>query len=158
MADYWADRALPVLRALQNPTDSHVRDGFMSIGRGRAEQNLGVELSDDAVHDTILQLADFDYVEFNDLGYEGGGGAHFSGLKVTGRGMQVLGEWPRFEALVSPLTMAALLETLSEYAAPEEATAMKRAAAYVRRMAPAALRALVFGAGGQALRGMLGLP
>jgi hypothetical protein len=93
MGNYWTDRALPVLRALEKPSDARVRDGFLSIGRGRAEKNLGVELSDDVAHDTILQLHDAGYVEFNNISYESGGGAHFSGLHITGRGLQVLGQW-----------------------------------------------------------------
>lgn len=73
MGDYWTDRALPVLRALEAPSDAHVRDGFLSLGRGRAEKNLGIELSGDAAHDTIMQLSDAGYVEFKKLSYESGG-------------------------------------------------------------------------------------
>lgn len=158
MGDYWTDRALPVLRALETPNDAHVRDGFLSLGRGRAEKNLGIELSDDAAHDTILQLRDAGYVEFKKLSYESGGGAHISGLHVTGRGLQVLGEWPRFEAIVSPLTLAALLETLAEYAPADEANEMKRAASFVRGIAGTTLRSLAIGAGSQLLKGTLGIP
>jgi hypothetical protein len=158
MSDYWADRALPVLQALQSPTDPSVRDGFLSLGRGRAEKNLAVALSDDSVHDTILQLADAGYVAFKDITYEGGGGAHISGLHVTGRGLQVLGQWPRFEVLVSPPTLAALLETLADYAPQDEAEDMRRAASFVRRVGASTLKSLAFGAGSQLLRGALGLP
>ncbi len=119
---------MPVLRALEASSDDRVRDGFLSIGRGRAEKNLGVELSDDAAHDTILQLDDAGYVEFKNVSYESGGGAHFSGLHITGRGLQVLGQWPRFEAIISPLTFAALLDAPAEFAPADEATEMKRAA------------------------------
>jgi hypothetical protein len=158
VGDYWTDRAVPLLQVLANPSDDRVRGGFLSLGRGRAEKNLGIELSDDATHDTILQLADAGYVEFKDITYESPYGAHFSGLHVTGRGMQVLGEWPRFEALVSPLTFAALLETLAEFATPDEAGQMRRAAAVVRRLGGTALRSLAMGAGGQLLRNAIGLP
>lgn len=155
---YWTDRALPVLRALEAPSNGQVRDGFLSIGRGRAEKNLGVALSDDATHDTILQLHDAGYVEFKNVSYETGGGAHFSGLHITGRGLQVLGQWPRLEAIVSPLTFAALLDALAEYAPADEATEMKRAANFVRRVAGTTLTSLALGAGGQLLRGALGIP
>jgi hypothetical protein len=158
MSDYWSERALPVLQALQSPADPLLRDGFLSLGRERAGTRLALELSDDAIHDTILQLADAAYVEFKDLQYESGGGAHISGLHVTGRGLQVLGEWPRFEALVSPLTLAALLDALAEHAPEEEAKAMRRAANVVRRVAASTLKSLAFGAGSQLLRGALGLP
>jgi hypothetical protein len=157
MSDYWTDRAIPVLEALANPDDPLVRDGYLMLGFGRAEKRLQLGLSDDAIHDTILQLADAGYVEFKDVQYEAPAGAHFSGLFVTGRGMQVLGEWPRFEVLVSPLTLAALLEALAEYAAPEEAEDLRRAAAYVKRITGHALKSLAIGAGSQLLRGALGL-
>jgi hypothetical protein len=158
MSDYWTDRALPVLRALEAPSDRNLRDGFLSLGRGRAEKNLGIELSDDAAHDTILQLSDAGYVEFKKLGYETGGGAHFSGLHITGRGLQVLGEWPRFEVIVSPLTLAALLDALAEYAPADEAREMKRAASFVRGIAATTLKSLAIGAGSQLLKGVLGIP
>jgi hypothetical protein len=157
MADYWTDRALPVLHTLAMPSDDF-RDGFLSLGRGRAEANLGIELSDDAVEQTILQLDDLGYVEFRDVTPEAPFGVHFAGLKVTGRGMQALGEWPRFEALISPLTFAALLEQLADFAGAEEQSAIRRAAAVVRRLSGAALRSLVLGTGGQLLRNFLGSP
>jgi hypothetical protein len=158
MGDYWTDRALPVLRALVSPSNDYVRDGFLSLGHGRAEANLGLKLPDNVVEDTTMQLADVGYVELNDITYESGGGAHISGLHASGRGLQVLGEWPRFEALVSPLTFAALLEALAEFATPEEARQMRRAAAVVRRLGGMALRSLAMGTGGQLLRNAMGLP
>lgn len=158
MSDYWTDRALPLLRALEAPNDAHLRDGFLSLGRGRAEKNLGIALSDDAAHDTILQLSDAGYVGFKNLSYESGGGAHISGLHITGRGLQVLGEWPRFEAIVSPLTLAALLEALAEYASADEAPEMKRAASFVRDIAGTTLKSLAIGVGSQLLKGALGIP
>ena len=158
MTGYWEDRALPVLNALRTSDNRNVCSGFLSLGHGRAEAQLALGLSDDAVHNTILQLGDAAYVEFNPPQYESGGGVHFSGLRVTGRGMQVLGEWPRFEAMISPATLAALIETLAEYAPPNEAHQMREGASVVRRMAGATLKSLAMGAGGQLLRGALGLP
>jgi hypothetical protein len=158
MIDYWTDRALPVLQALSSPTDDVVRSGFLSLGRGRAKRNLGIEIDDDAAHATILQLNDAGYIAFNDITYETGGGAHIAGLRVTGRGLQVLGQWPRFEVLVSPGTLAALLEALAEYMPPEEAGELKRAATFVRKLSGKALTSLAVGVGGQLLRHSLGLP
>jgi hypothetical protein len=85
-------------------------------------------------------------------------GAHFSGIHITGRGLQVLGQWPRFEAIVSPLTFAALLDALAEYAPADEADDMKQAANAIRRVAGATLTSLALGAGGQLLRGALVIP
>jgi hypothetical protein len=64
----------------------------------------------------------------------------------------------RFEAIISPLTFAALLDALAEYAPADEATEMKRAANFVRRVAGTTLTSLALGAGGQLLRGALGIP
>jgi hypothetical protein len=113
---------------------------------------------DDTIHDTILQLGDLGYVEYNDMSYTTRGSATFVGLRVTGRDLQVLGEWPRFEALVSPATLAAVVDQLADYAAPEEASRMKRAAGAIRRVGAAGLRSAAIGIGSQLLRGALGLP
>ena len=159
MSDYWTDRAVPVLRAIQSPLDSQFdQSRILSLDRGRAEKSLGVALSDDVVYDTILQLGDAGYVEYNDITLHHPAGAHIMGLRLTGRGMQVLGEWPRFELLVSPLTFAALLDALADFAPEEEARAMRRASEIVKKMAAATLRSLVLGAGGQLARNALGLP
>ena len=112
MSTRWEQRALPVLRALANPTGHYIREGILFVGHGR-DSELGVDLPAGFLHDTILQLADLGYVQLNEVNYEGGGGATFLGLRITGRGLQVLGQWPRFEALISPGTLAAVLEQLS---------------------------------------------
>lgn len=155
----WVERALPVLVALHDSTDRYVRDGFLFMGLGeRAATMLKLELSDDAIHDAVLQLGDLGYLEYNSIDYATGPTATFSGLRVTGRGLQALGEWPRFEALISPTTLAAVVDRLAEYASPEEATPMKRAAAVIRKTGSAGLRSAAIGVGGQLLRHALGLP
>jgi len=155
MSNYWTDRALPVLSVLASHSDPHMQDGLLMLGFGRGAK-LGLELSDAAFEETIMQLGDAGYVEFSPPTYEIGGGVCFSDLHVTGRGMQVLGQWPRFELLVSPLTFAALLEALAEYAAPE-AGALKHAAYLVRRVAPSVLKSLAIGVGSQLVRNAVGL-
>jgi hypothetical protein len=155
----WEDRALPVLVALNESTDRNLRGGILPVGPGnQGAAVLGLELSDDAIHDTILQLGDLGYVEYKDISYTTRGSATFIGLRVTGRGLQVLGQWPRFEALVSPATLAEVVGRLADYAAPEEAPPMKRAAGVIRRLGAAGLRSAAIGIGSQLLRGALGLP
>jgi hypothetical protein len=155
----WEDRALPVLVALNESTDRNLRGGILPVGPGNlGAAVLGLELSDDAVHDTILQLGDLGYLEYNDISYTTRGSATFIGLRVTGRGLQVLGQWPRFEALVSPATLAEVVGRLADYAAPQEAPPMKRAAEVIRRLGAAGLRSAAIGIGSQLLRGALGLP
>ncbi len=159
MSDYWTDRALPVLRALEAPTDPYFADTrILSLRHRRPEGALDLALSDDAVYDTILQLDDAGYVEYHEISREGGGGAHIIGLRVSGRGLQVLGEWPRFELLISPLTFAALIEALADYATDEEATWMRQAADTVKGVGITAFRSLALGTGGQLARNALGLP
>lgn len=155
----WEERALPVLAGLNESADPNLSGGILPVGPGKqGAAVLGLELSDDAIHDTILQLGDVGYAEYNDISYTTGGSATFIGLRVTGRGLQVLGQWPTFEALVSPTTLAAVVDRLAEYAAPEEAPLMKRAAGVIRRVGAAGLRSAAIGIRSQLLRGALGLP
>jgi hypothetical protein len=121
-----------------------------------AENNaLGLPLSANAIHDTILQLADVGYVEHGEISHYGGGGMCFTGLRVTGRGLQVLGEWPRF---VSPASLAALVDRLADYATSEDAAKMSRAANIVRRATRAGVMDIALGLGKTWARQRLGLP
>lgn len=82
------------------------------------------------------------YVEFR-VQHETGPGAHFTQLAVTGRGQQALGEWPLFDTIASPETLALFSERFSEEApTDEEAENMRRAARYIRTLSGATLRAL----------------
>jgi hypothetical protein len=158
MSDYWTERAVPILKALETPLDPQfAHSKILSLGHGGAHA-LGLELSDEAVFDTILQLGDADYVSWDELDLSGGRSAHFLGLRLTGRGLQVLGQWPRFELLVSPLTFAALLDALADYAPEDDANSIRGAADIVRSVAATAFRSLIFGAGGQLARNAVGLP
>jgi hypothetical protein len=153
----WEQRDLPVLRALATSEDDQVRSGFVSVRVGGPGEHLGLDLDGAAVHDAILALADAGYVEAANLSYETGPGAIFTGLRVTGRGQQALGEWPLFVEIASPDTLALLLERLAEEAPTEEEAAnMRKAADYVRSVAGGALRALATGALAQAARIALG--
>lgn len=155
MTTAWERRDLPVLRAVAAIDDENLRE-WLAVGHGAGER-LGVSLPDDEIHDSILVLRDAGYVEV-DVKYDTGPGATFLGLRVTGRGQQVLGEWPLFAEIVSPLTMAALLERLAEEAPTEEESAnARRAAAYVRSVGAVALRAAATATTSQLVRVALGL-
>jgi hypothetical protein len=159
VSDCWTERALPVLEALNNPSDPQfVQTRILTFGRGRAEKTLGLELSDDAIYETILQLGDAGYVDYSDITFFHPAGAHVFGLAVSGRGMQILGEWPRFELLISPQTLAALLEALADYVTEEEAKPMRRSASFIRKMAGTTLKGIVVGAGSHYAKQALGLP
>lgn len=158
MSEYWDERALPVLQALRTRDAAYGAASAIKLVKGHGN-DLGLALPAGVIQDTILQLTEAGYVEC-DVTHEigGGHGMIFAGPRVTGRGLQVLGEWPRFEVMISPATLATLIDTLAEYATPDDAEQMHQAAGVVRRMATAGLRSVVFGAGGQLLRHALGLP
>jgi hypothetical protein len=143
----WERRDLPVLEALATSHDEHVRSGFVSVRAGAPSEHLGVELDGAEIHDAILALADAGYVEATNVSYETGFGAIFTGLRVTGRGQQALGEWPLFDEIASPDRLAALLERLAQEAPTEEEAAnMRKAADYARTVGAQTLRALATGA------------
>lgn len=89
---------------------------------------------------------------------ETGPGAHFTQLAMTGGGYQALGEWPLFDEITSPETLARLLEHLAEEAPTEEETQnMRRAAGYVRSVGGDAFRRFVVGAMAALIRAQVGL-
>lgn len=152
----WTERDLPVLEALANPPDEHLRLGYLSIGHGRGAEALGVDLSDDAIYDSLLTLRNAGYVDF-DMQLETGPGAHFTQLAIAGGGYQALGEWPLFDEISSPETMARLLEHLAEEAPTEETQNMHRAARYVHSLGGDAFRRFVVGAMAELIRAQVGL-
>jgi hypothetical protein len=98
----WEEQALPILRVLKDPQDPYLRDGVLSVGRGEGARALQLEIDEGALFETLFQLRDLRYVEFSDPEYDFGRGASFSDLRITGRGLQVLGEWPRFGPWSAP--------------------------------------------------------
>jgi hypothetical protein len=129
----------------------------LTIGHGRGGDALGIDLDDAAIYESLLVLREAGYVDYQ-VELESGPGAHFMQLAVSGGGMQALGEWPLFDAATSPETIALMLEHLAPEAPTDEETAnMRRAAAYVRSMAPAAFRSLATGAISAVIRAHLGL-
>jgi hypothetical protein len=81
----------------------------------------------------------------------------FLDLRLTGRGLQVLGAWPRFEAWTSPAPLAAFADQLAEFASPEDRTRLERAGAYLRSQAPGAIKGAAIAATSQLVRNVLGL-
>jgi hypothetical protein len=154
----WTERDLVVLRALIRSENEYVRTGYLTIGHGRGAEELGASLDDADIHDSLLTLQEAGYADF-DVAYESGPGAHFTHLSITGAGLQVIGEWPLFDAATSPEAIALLLERLApEAPTDEETTNMGRAATYVRSLAPGVFRGFVTGAISAIMRSRLGLP
>jgi hypothetical protein len=156
MTDYWAGRAVPILAAIRDTDNQTIRNGIFYFHRRDADP-LGLGLTGVDVHQTLLQLRDARYVSF-DVEYAMPDGIAMTHFELTGRGMQVLGEWPRFELLTSPTTLATIIESLAGYASPQEAPQMRKAAKTIRGVGASALRAFVTGAGAAAARHALGLP
>jgi hypothetical protein len=151
----WESRDLPVLRALATTDDDHVRAGFLFL-REQQTDVLRIGLTGAEVYEATLALADADYITCL-LDNEAPGRAAFTRLRVTGRGQQALGEWPLFDHIASPETLALLLERLAETATDEEATNLRRAASYARRIGGASLRAAATGVLAQLARVAVGL-
>ncbi len=153
----WERRDLPVLRALATSDDENLRNGYLHLSTLSDSEPLGLDLTAGEFHDAILTLGDAGYVEAS-RGYEGGPGVLFTHLRVTGRGQQALGEWPLFDEIASPETLALLLERLAEEApSDEEAGNLRRAAKYTRSVGTASLRAVVVSALSQLARAGMGL-
>jgi hypothetical protein len=152
----WERRDLPVLRALATSEDENLRQGFLHLD-ATEQQPLGLELPAKDVRDALLTLLHAGYIE-GELQREGPDSVFVTHFQVTGRGYQALGEWPLFDQLASPATLALLLERLAEEASsPQEQGSVRRAASYAGRLAGSTLKAAAIGAGAHVARVGLGL-
>jgi hypothetical protein len=157
MSTLWQDRALPVLEALHKRDSELAAAGILFLGGGE-DDGLGLDLSSETIHQTIHQLVDAGYVEHGEVSYYHPSGVTFIDLRITGCGLQVLGEWPCFEAIMSPTTLAELVERLASYAPAEEANDVRRAAGVVGGMTRTAVFDVALGLGKAWVRQRLGLP
>lgn len=151
----WERRDEPALRFLQNNPPN---EGILSTDWLSPEPHWDLPDLTQAEFELAVQtLGDVDYVAWDAEQGEGGGGRYRFGFFVTGAGKQVLGEWPRFDALGEPGELAAVLDRLAAMApTEEEASNYRKTAAVVRRGSTVALGALMKGALGAAMHGMLG--
>lgn len=157
-ATHWESVALPVLKALAEKEEALRERGLLQLGVGQdGAKWLGLDMNQGELFDTLYQLQDLGYVSFN-VTLEGGPGALFLDLRLTGRGLQVLGEWPRFEAWASPATLAAFAEQLAQFVSPDDRSRLERAATYLRSQAPGTIRGAAIAAGSQMVRNVLGIP
>jgi hypothetical protein len=153
------DDALAVLAALVEPKDHSLRESaHLSLGAHRGDQ-LGLNLTYGVVHDTLLALHDLGYVEWGRVSYSTGPGVSIDGIRVTGRGMQALGQWPALHSAMTPVSLSHLLDALAPYAADgDKAGTLHEAADEARRMAAATLRQIIVSGGAAVVRRKLGLP
>jgi len=152
----WERRDLHVLRALATSEDDNVRQGSLSLS-ATDEQPLGLDLTTADVYAAVLTLGDAGYIE-GEVQHESGQSVLVTHFQVTGRGQQALGEWPLFDQLATPATLALLLERLAEEASsPAEAGNLRRAARYLGGLSASTLKASLVGAAAHGARLYLGL-
>jgi hypothetical protein len=152
----WERRDLPVLRALADTDDENILQGVLDLSAENANP-LGLDLTFDEIYDAVLTLSDAGYVE-GELQHEGGRSALLTQFQITGRGYQALGEWPLFDELASPQTLALLLDRLAEEAPTrEEASNFRRAARYARGLTASTLRSALIAALAHVARAHIGL-
>ncbi len=152
----WERRDLPVLRALADTEDDNILQVVLQLS-SEEKTPLELDLTTGEVYDAVLTLMDAGYIE-GELKHEGGSSALVTDLQVTGRGLQALGEWPLFDQLASPETLAQLLERMAEEAPTvEEAGYLHRAATYARGLAAPTLRSAAIGTLAYVARAHFGL-
>lgn len=153
----WERLALPVLVALADGTDRRVREGYIGLGRGRGAAALALDIDDGELHDALLALQDAQYVHIDTIEYASGG-ASVIGARVTGRGMQALGQWPSLQAATTPITLAAILDLLQDYALDDAThTSLGEASDAVKKLGVGAVREALTAFGAEALKARLGL-
>lgn len=155
---FWDRCALPVLEAFARSDDPNLCAGFLSLGAGRGRATIGIDFCDAEMHQALLVLGDAGYVEWADLTYETGPGAVFSGLRITGRGQQVRGQWPFFDVMTSPQTLAMTFEALADLVTEEERSALLRARDKVLTLSVATVKTAAIAGGSQITRNALGIP
>jgi hypothetical protein len=141
----WLERDLPVLRYLRdNPAEGGLL-GANWMERGPHPDLQGLTQAD--FYRAVVTLGDAHYVTWHGRHAETMGGVYWTGFRLTGEGMQALGDWPVFEALGQPPKLGAVLERLAGMApSDEEEGNLHAAATRVRGIAPDLLRAVVVGA------------
>jgi hypothetical protein len=113
-ATHWESTALPLLERLVAKEQALRDRGLLELGAGQnGAEWLELAMTDGELYETLHQLRDLDCIGFK-VERAGGPSAMFLDLCLTGRGLQVLGEWPRFEAWTSPAPLAAFADQLAE--------------------------------------------
>jgi hypothetical protein len=149
----WADRDAVVLRWLhESPPYAEMLDIRLS---GEPHPDLP-RLSQLDVHLALATLADEELIHFSRTSWASGPSVLWTGLQVSGAGLQALGEWPIFDALSSPADLGRLLDALADEAPnDEEENNLRRAAEAARSKSSELLQSLAAGAFGALARSQL---
>jgi hypothetical protein len=155
----WDERDHPVLRFLADQE----HQGWMLETASRSHEPHPdlPQLTRAEFHRAVETLDDAGFVHYTNIEREGSpevGGVWWQDFILTGEGKQALGDWPYFDALGQPETLAAILERLAEYAPTEEEAQNYRRTATAIRALGAGARAAITGAISATVRGELHLP
>ena len=150
----WTDRDVIVLRWLhERPPPAEI---LRTTLRPEPHPDLP-SLSQQKVHLAIETLIDEGLLDYNQERWSSGPSVTWTGLHVSGAGLQALGEWPAFDALSSPAELGQLLDALAGMAeSDEEESNLRRAATTARSKSGEVIQALATGALGALARGQLG--
>jgi hypothetical protein len=154
-------------QTLWNRVDEPILGWVASLGSGlgsRATQvNLELEpqpfapvpgLTSQDAHESLLRLRSYGLIDGREAAAFGN--STWSSLRVTARGLIVLGEWPDLDRVATAASLHQLLRALSEDAPEPDQTALRRAAGVVGRTVDDVLRgtaADVAAAAGEELAG-----
>ena len=123
----WTDSDEPVLRWLRNQGSSFLPEPWsLRLGlRDSVEPPDEVAgLDSERLDQALFRLLEHGLVDARRQ--ETIGFASWTGLRVTARGMQVLGEWPDLDQLASAVGVKMLLNELAKSAPNEEQSSLRR--------------------------------
>lgn len=124
----WTKVDEPVLRWLREEGSSFLPQAWgLELGlRGSAEPSEEIEgLTTEQEDQALTRLLEYGLID-GERG-ETTAFAHWLGLRVTGRGMQVLGEWPDLDQLAGAVGLKLLLNELAVHAPDtEDQSALRR--------------------------------
>jgi hypothetical protein len=127
----WTEHGEPVLRHLAERATFPIQP-FQADPSDDPHPELP-DLAQRDVLRAIELLHDDGYVKWKNRESWGTGEAMWLDLRVTGRGKQELGDWPRrFEALGEVELLAAIVEELANAAPPEQAENYRRTGKIIR--------------------------
>jgi hypothetical protein len=148
----WTDRDAVVLRWLHE-SPPYAEMLHMTLSTAPHPDVPGLSQLD--VHLALETLSDDGLLHYSDVSWASGPSVTWTGLQVSGAGLQALGEWPTFDALSSPAELGQLLDALAELATEEEESNLRRAANIARAKSGEVIQALAAGAFGALARGQL---
>lgn len=124
----WTEIDEPVLRWLREEPPSFLPETWnLRLGLRRSVEPPDEVAGLDSEQMDLALTRLFDHGLIDGRRQETVGYAYWSALRLTARGMQILGEWPNLDQLASALGMKALLDEIAMSAEdPEDKRALRR--------------------------------